>query len=62
MSAKNTVGRVQQHAALRNDYVEMLVDFTLKKALANLAEKKVIEEGVWPERHKAVQLCTRPGF
>lgn len=52
MTVKIAAGKVQQHAALRNDYVEMLVDFALKMALANLAETEVIEEAVFPERHK----------
>ena len=52
MDSTEASGKVQQHAALRNDYVEISVDFALKKALLNLAEKKVIEGTTWPERHK----------
>ncbi len=48
----NVKEKVQQHAALRNDYIEMLVDFALRKALEKLAEKGVISKAVWPERHK----------
>ncbi len=52
MANKDGSGKVQQHAALRNDYVEMSVDFALNRALVNLVEKKVIEEVARPERHK----------
>src|SRR4051812_2194398 len=46
------VESVQLHAALRNEYVEMLVDFCLRKSLKTLEGKKLIVAAVFPERHK----------
>lgn len=46
------VESVQLHAALRNEYVEMLVDFCLRKSLKQLEIKGIIESAGLPERHK----------
>ncbi len=43
---------IQLHATLRNEYVEIFVDFAIRKALEMLKEKGVIKEVVLPERHK----------